>query len=106
MAKKSLFAFVCTLALATSVFAVTEKELVEAAKKEGSLNLTTNFLYYGQVLVDGFKKKYPFIKINHSRFEPASKSFYDDFETEDPNVRLDAMLRCQDRDLMDWYEAK
>lgn len=99
--------FLSLLLPALSARAATEAELVEAAKKAPVLNLSTNGLTYGDVLQAEFEKKYPFIKVNRSRY-PASDArfiFYGIFEAENPELRADVLFRCQDRDIQDWKEA-
>lgn len=80
--------------LTSTAHAVTETELENQARKEGVLNLYTNHLLYGDVLAEHFGKKYPFIQIKHRKFPPATDA-YDFFENENPELRADVVLRCQ-----------
>jgi iron(III) transport system substrate-binding protein len=89
-------------ASAATARAVTEKDLVEAARKDGVLQVTSNKLLYSDVLLEAFAKKYPFLKIRHEKFDAATMDGYDTFESKDPAERSDVMLRCQDKDLMKW----
>lgn len=82
--------------------ALTEKELVEAARKEGVLQVSSNKLLYSDVLLEAFSRKYPFLKVKHQKFDAASMDGYDAFESSDPEERADVMLRCQDKDLVKW----
>lgn len=86
----------------TNAFAASEKELEQAARKEGVLQVGSNKLLYSDVLLEAFSKRYPFVKIRHDRFNAASEPGFDVFESKDPEERVDVMLRCQDQDMPKW----
>lgn len=92
------------LLMATNARAVTEEELLEAAKRDPVMNLSTNMLRYGDVLLAEFQKRYPFVKVSRNRY-PATDArfyFYGLFTGERENLRADVIFRCQDRDIQDW----
>ena len=104
MKMRILLVAIPLLALACPVAsqAATERELVEAARKEGTLQLSSNMLRYADVLVDAFRKKYPFVAVKHHKFDAATMDGYDSFESKQADERVDVMLRCQDKDLVKW----
>lgn len=81
---------------AIASFAITEQELVESAKKEGQLIVSTNKLMYGPLLLKEFTKKYPFIKVTNKQHESYNYSHWSNFKSKDKNKRIDAMFGCQD----------
>lgn len=95
-----------SLLISAPALSLTEAELVEQARKEGKLNLATNTLGYGDLLSKAFEKKYPFLKINRTRFAMAEERYfnYHLMEMNDESRRADVVLRCQDRDLLNWLE--
>ena len=64
-----IFSFIVYLSiiLNSSVgFAGTVADLESAARKEGSLNVFSNGLAYGDILVKAFEEKYPELKIKRT----------------------------------------
>ena len=104
-----IFSFIVYLSiiLNSSVgFAGTVADLESAARKEGSLNVFSNGLAYGDILVKAFEEKYPELKIKRTAFEAAGPRYFmhNMMESEKESARADVVFRCQDRDLPEWVE--
>jgi ABC-type Fe3+ transport system substrate-binding protein len=104
---QSLLPIALSLIVSMPALAVTEPELEELAKKEGKLHLATNGLGYGDLLLEEFRKRYPYLKVNHTVFEAAGPRyfFYGLMEAAKDEKRADVVLRCQDRDLLEWKDS-
>ena len=87
-----------------------ETVLLDKAKEQPLLNIYTNHLSYGPILIEGFLKRYPFVKINHQDFGPLdgiNEPYVsaEKFMTMDPNSRPDVMVRGEIFNVLEYLNA-
>lgn len=107
MMKARALATILILILVTlPAAAATEEELVAEARKEGTLDIGANGMVCNHALIDAFRKKYPFLRINHFPFDYINTKhlFYHLFESKTPGERMDVFLRAHDKDAEDWVK--
>ena len=80
--------------------------ILEKARIEGIVNIAGNQMITNKLVLEAFKKKYPFIKVNVIDFEfiNAKYRFYHLFESDSPSERGDVILRAEDKDLEEWIK--
>lgn len=105
---KVIFGFAVWLLLSAifspSTLAATEAELVEAARKEGTLHIGANGMVSNKLLIEAFRKKYPFLKIEEFPFDYINTKhlFFHLFESNNRAERIDLILRAHDKDVEEW----
>lgn len=101
---KKIWMAALTFCLIPAAFAATEEELVAQARKEGSLDIGANGMVCNHSMIRAFRKKYPFLKVNHFPFDYLNTKhlFYHLFESKTPGERMDVFLRAHDKDAEEW----
>ncbi len=93
------------ISLAAPAWCATEAELVEKARQETVLNIGSNQLAYGALLVESFAREYPWLQVRHDTFGPVDTDAAEaGFKTQNPDKSFDVVMRCQEPHLADWVD--